>query len=431
MKRKIEEKLLAWVKAEKRMPLLLQGARQVGKSFILDWLGKSCFESVIHINLETNISVAKTFEGDITPERIIHAVEAASQKQVKPESTLIIFDEIQSSERALMALKMFCEEAPEYFVAAAGSLLGVAINREKFSFPVGKVHELTLFPLDFEEFLWATGDEILASQIREHYGSMEPMSEAAHARALERYKQYLIVGGMPASVNTFVQTNSIMAPSEVQMGILNDYTADMAKYASPAQSVKIRGCYDSIPVQLTKENRKFQYKIVQRGGTATIFGESLDWLLFAGLIHKCNLIDNGFMPVAAYVDVSDFKIYAGDVGIMTLKSGMPAQLILATDEPDNRFLGGLAENYVAQALAANGHKLYYWKNKNSAEVDFVIQVGEKIIPIEVKKSVHSGSTSLKIFRTQYKCELSYRISQKNFGAADGLLCIPLYAVFCI
>ncbi len=431
MKRKIEEKLEEWFRSSHRKPLLLQGARQVGKSYILDWLGKTFFESTIHINLETNISVAKSFDGDITPEKIIHAVEAVSQTQVKPQKTLIILDEIQSCERALMSLKMFCEEAPEYRIAAAGSLLGVAINREKNSFPVGKVHELTLYPLDFEEFLWANGDEILAEQIREHFKSTEPMPEAAHVKALDRYKQYLIIGGMPAVVNTFVQTKSIIAPVEIQQQILNDYTADMAKYASAAQSVKIRGCYDSIPVQLAKENRKFQYKIVQRGGTATIFGESLDWLTFAGLIHKCNLIDNGFTPVAAYVNMSDFKIYGADVGLVTLKSGMPAQLILATDEPDNRFLGGLAENYVAQALACNGHKLYYWKNKNSAEVDFVIQTGENIIPIEVKKSVHSGSTSLKIFRTQYNCTQSYRISQKNFGSAEGLKCIPHYAVFCV
>ena len=232
-------------------------------------------------------------------------------------------------------------------------------------------------------------------------------------------------------MQNFIDTGSIVLPTEIQNRILNEYSADMAKYASPAQAVKIRGCYNSIPVQLAKENRKFQYKLVQRGGTATIFGESLDWLTFAGLIVKCELIDNGFMPLAAYVNMSDFKIYMGDVGLLTLKSGMASQVILSENEPDNGFMGGLTENYVAQALATNGHRLFYWKNKNTAEVDFVLQIQDKIIPVEVKKGRHTKSTSLTMFRKQFNCENAIRISKKNFGNTDGILSIPCYAVFCI
>ncbi|WP_173468793.1 ATP-binding protein [Fibrobacter succinogenes] len=431
MKRKIEEKLLQWADNPKRMPLLLQGARQVGKSFLLEWLGTTRFENMVHVNLETQVSIAEMFNGDITPQKVVHALETVFQTPIKPHKTLIILDEIQCSERALMSLKMFCEDAPEYAVAAAGSLLGVAINREKFSFPVGKVHELTLFPLDFEEFLWACGDETLAKTIREHCTTFNPLEDPIHNKAIERYKQYLILGGMPAVVQNFIDTGSIVLPTEIQNRILNEYSADMAKYASPAQAVKIRGCYNSIPVQLAKENRKFQYKLVQRGGTATIFGESLDWLTFAGLIVKCELIDNGFMPLAAYVNMSDFKIYMGDVGLLTLKSGMASQVILSENEPDNGFMGGLTENYVAQALATNGHRLFYWKNKNTAEVDFVLQIQDKIIPVEVKKGRHTKSTSLTMFRKQFNCENAIRISKKNFGNTDGILSIPCYAVFCI
>ena len=431
MKRKIEQILCQWADSPKRMPLLLQGARQVGKSYLLDWLGEARFENTVHVNLETQLSIAEMFNGDITPQKVFHTLEAVFHTPIKPHKTLIILDEIQSSERALMSLKMFCEEAPEYAVAAAGSLLGVAINREKYSFPVGKVHELTLFPLDFEEFLWACDDEPLANTIREHYTTFSPMEEPIHNKAIERYKQYLILGGMPAVVQEFIDSKSIVQPTEIQNRILNEYSADMAKYASPAQAVKIRGCYNSIPVQLAKENRKFQYKLVQRGGTATIFGESLDWLSFAGLIVKCDLVDNGFMPLAAYVNISDFKIYMGDVGLLTFKSGMASQVILSESEPDNGFMGGLTENYVAQALATNGHRLFYWKNSNTAEVDFVLQIQDKIIPVEVKKGKRTKSTSLGIFRKQYNCENVIRISKKNFGNTDGILSVPCYAVFCI
>lgn len=431
MDRKIEQQLIDWAESTQRMPLLLQGARQVGKSYLLDWLGKSRFENTVHVNLETQLSIAQMFDGDINPQKIIHALESVSGIEIKPAKTLIILDEIQSCERALMSLKMFCEEAPQYAISAAGSLLGVAINRENFSFPVGKVHEITVFPLDFEEFLWACGDQILAQAIREHYTSMQPLEVPIHNKAIERYKQYLVLGGMPAVIQKFIDTGSIVAPTDIQNRILSDYSADMAKYASPSLAVKIRGCYDSIPVQLAKENRKFQYKLVQRGGTATIFGESLDWLSFAGLILKCSLVNNGFMPLAAYVDMSDFKIYMGDVGLLTFKSGMASQIILSENEPDNGFMGGLTENYVAQALTTNGHRLFYWKNKNTAEVDFVIQIQDKIIPIEVKKGVHTKSTSMNIFRKQFGCEKSIRISKKNFGNTDEVMSVPCYAAFCI
>ncbi len=431
MKRKIEKKLLQWKAKDDRKPLLLNGARQVGKTHILEWFGTTHFENYVYINLETNLSIAEYFKGDISSKKIIQFLEAATGERILPGKTLIFLDEIQSSERALMSLKVFCEESPEYMVVAAGSLLGVAVNRENYSFPVGKVDELQLYPLDFEEFLWANGKELLAEQIQGHFANLEPMPEPTHQLAIDFYKQYLAVGGMPAIVKEFAKTQSFLTLPVAQNSIINEYTADMAKYATAATSVKIRACYNSIPIQLAKENKKFQYKIVKKGGSATMFGESIDWLTQSGIVLKCDKIDNAFLPIAAYVDMSDFKIYMADIGLLTIKSGMPIQTILSNIEDDNTFMGGLTENFVAQAFAANGHKLYYWKNDNTAEVDFVLQLGDKIIPIEVKKGKRTKSVSMNAFIKKYNCEYGIRISQKNFGNTNSIISIPLYAAHCI
>lgn len=413
------------------MPLILNGARQVGKTYILKEFGAKHFRNVVYVNLETNLAINSYFAGDTTPLRIIQYLETYAGERILPGETLVILDEIQSGERALSSLKNFCEDAPLYHVVAAGSLLGVAVNREKYSFPVGKVDEVSMYPLDFEEYLWAMGTKILADEIRNHYTINEAMPQATHSQALEWYSKYLITGGMPAVVKSFAETQSLLDSTEIQGRILNEYIADMAKYANPATSVKIRACFNSIPVQLAKDNAKFQYKIVQRGGTATIFGESIEWLNFAGIVLKCQKIDHGFMPIAAYVDLSDFKLYMGDVGMLTMKSGMAHQTILSALEEDNTFLGALYENYVAQAFTCNGHPLYHWKNENRAELDFVLQHQERIIPVEVKKGKRTKSVSMAMFMEKYKSPFAIRISKKNFGFENGIKSVPLYAVFCI
>jgi predicted AAA+ superfamily ATPase len=257
------------------------------------------------------------------------------------------------------------------------------------------------------------------------------MPEALHVQALELYKQYLIVGGMPAVVAEFIETRSLITSTEIQGHILNEYIADMAKYAAPVASVKIRACYNSIPAQLAKENKKFQYKIVQKGGTATLFGESIEWLNSAGIILKCQKIDQGYMPIAAYKDLSDFKLYMSDIGMLTMKSGMAQQTILSPVEEDNGFMGAMSESYVAQALYCNGFPLHYWKNENTAEVDFVLQINGKVIPLEVKKGFRTKSVSMTMFMKKYDSPYSIRISRKNFGYENQIKSIPLYAVFCI
>ena len=381
MKRKIMQDLLLWKDKSNRQPLILNGARQVGKTYILKKFAQEQFSNVAYFNLEHNLIVREFFEGSLDALSLIHNLEVVSHESISADSTLIILDEIQSCPRALTALKEFSENASQYHIVAAGSLLGVAINREHYSFPVGKVDELTLYPMDFEEFLWAMNETQLSDLIRAHFTSCEPMLNALHERALELYRQYLIVGGMPAAVAQFSTTGSYLDVADVQQRVLNDYTADMAKYADTSSAVKIRACYNSIPAQLAKENHKFQYKVVQRGSSATIFGEAIEWLNYAGVVLKCDKITEGSIP--------------------------------------------------AQALVASGFHLYHWKSNNSAKVDFIIQQGSQVIPIEVKSGKNTRSRSLNVYCGRYKSQLAYRFSQKNFGFENGIKSLPLYSVFCI
>lgn len=432
MKRKISDKLIAWKnQAKDRMPLLLYGARQVGKTHILREFGERHYKNVAYINLETNQTVSSYFTENIEPERIIRFLETEVGERIIPEETLIIFDEIQSCERALSSLKYFNEKTPEYHIACAGSLLGVAINRDQYSFPVGNVDSMTLFSLDFEEFLWAVKEERLCENIKESFESNEALPSALHVKALELYRLYLIIGGMPRAVLTYRETKSLLTVPDVQNKIINDYIADMAKYASNAESVKIRAAYNSIPIQLAKDNKKFQYKLAQRGGTARIFGSAIDWLHFAGVVSKCVRIEQGLMPISVYSDLASFKLYMSDVGLLTMKSGISQQTVLSAGETDNTFLGAISENYVAQAFAAKQYGLYYWTSEGRAELDFVLQKGNEIIAVEVKTGTRTKSKSLAMFVEKYKPNYSIRISSKNFGFDNNIKSVPLYAVFCV
>jgi len=358
-------------------------------------------------------------------------LESHTDQRIIAGETLLFLDEIQASERALTSLKYFCEQAPQYHVVSAGSLLGVAINRSNYSFPVGKVDEMNMYPFDFEEFLWALGREKLGQTIREHYAKLEPLPEALHNLALQLYNHYCIVGGMPEVISDFIKNNSFLTIKNPQAKILNEYIADMAKYADYATSVKIRACYESIPVQLAKENRKFQYKTVQKGGTATIFGVAIDWLQQAGIVLKCQKIEHGFIPIKAYQYFPDFKLYMSDTGMLTMLSGFPLQMILNSIETDNTFMGAIAENYVAQAFTAKSIPLHYWKSEERAEIDFVFQDNVDVIPIEVKKGLRTRSGSMALFTKKYNSPYAIRISQKNFGFENNIKSVPLYAVFCI
>ena len=443
MKRKIIEELIAWKNKPDPKPLILNGARQVGKTYILEEFGKQYYSNYVRISLDLVPNVREFLSKTIEPMEIIAYIESMYDIRIIPHETLVILDEIQDCKRALLALKYFREDHPEYDIAAAGSLLGIAINKgekkdekhpeseEPFSYPVGKVDELNLYPMDFEEFLWALGHHNLAETIKEHYRTDTPMPESVHAMALDLYQKYLIVGGMPESVAKYVETGSYLESRLVQQSILTGYNTDMGKYAKPATTVKIRACFNSIPAQLAKENRKFQYKLAQKGGTAAIFGEAIEWLLQAGIILRCKLISHGYVPISTQEDDSDFKIYMLDVGLLNAKAEIPAQMLLSSIETDNTFLGSVAENYVGQTLTANRIALRYWKNGNTGEVDYIIQNGMEVIPVEVKKGRKVKAISMNDFKKKYDCSVGYRISSKNFGFANGIKSIPLYSVFCI
>lgn len=429
MKRKMLERLAIWKSSSNRKPLILYGARQVGKTWLINEFGKTHYKDVIYINFEINTRFTKEFDIDISPNFLLNRMELFFEKRILPEETLIVFDEVQVCERALTSLKYFCEDAPGYHIIAAGSLLGVVTNREKYSFPVGKVDLLTLFPLDFEEFLWANGKVMLSNEIRKCYESNQPLGNSLHQLALELYKTYLVVGGMPAAINAHLKDGRMIDAVDTQNVIINSYIADMAKYSTPQEAAKAMACFNSIPAQLAKENHKFQYKVLQKGGSATIFGASIDWLSTAGVIIKCNRIEHGWMPPATYQDLSSFKIYMSDVGLLILKSGIVPHDIVG--ESNNSFIGAVTENYVANALYSNGFQLFYWESGSQAEIDFVIQNYDKVIPIEVKARSHVKSRSLSIYIQKYKPEYSIRISTKNFGFENGIKSIPLYSVFCI
>lgn len=429
MKRKIEEKLLTWKQQADRKPLLMNGARQVGKTYILRKFGEEQFKHVVYVNLETNQTVASFFETQMMPEKLLRYLEVSTEENIIAGETLIILDEIQSCEKALTSLKYFYEETPEFHIAAAGSLLGVAINRQQYSYPVGKVETMTLYPFDFEEYLWARGKVRLCEEIRSAYAMMKPLPEGIHQEAIDLYREYLLIGGMPACIRTFLARGSFLDVSLIQKEILDHYIADMAKYASNTESVRIRACYNSIPAQLAKENKKFQYKVVQNGGSATLFGASIEWLNLAGVVLKCQRIHQAVEPISVYADLAAFKLYMGDVGLLTAKSGISQQTVLSGE--GNTFMGAITENYVAQQLVARGYSLYYWESKSTAEVDFVLQKEREIIGIEVKKGEHVRSRSLNVFTETYHPAYSIRFSLRNFGEKDGLKSIPLYAVFCL
>lgn len=431
MERKLLNQLAQWKSRPDRKPLIIFGARQVGKSYLVHQFGKQHFQKILSFNFETNASLCQFFEQEIQPQAILSYLELISQERIEAGKTLIFFDEVQACPRALTSLKYFCELAPQYHLVAAGSLLGVALKREQHSFPVGKVQELQLYPMDFEEFLWARGNKALAQMIREHYQSNEAMPLPIHQLCLDEYMSYCVIGGMPEAVKKFESSKSYLEVQEIQHNILNEYIADMAKYASPATSVKIRACFNSIPAQLAKNNSKFQYKVVKRGGNAALFGEAIDWLCDAGICLKCTSVTHAELPLKGYYELGNFKLYMGDIGLLVQHSGMPIQSILSPMAQGHSFMGALAENYIAQALRSNGIPLTYWCSDGKAEVDYIMQQGEQIVPIEVKAGTDVRSRSLSVIMQRYHCEYAIRLSQKNFGLQGQIKAVPLYAAFAI
>lgn len=431
MYRKIIDYLERWKENKYRKPLILQGARQVGKTYSILEFGRTHYENVAYFNFETNPRLADTFEESISPDYLVPVLSHIAGQTIVREKTLIIFDEVQLCERALTSLKYFCEDAPDYHIIVAGSLLGVAVNRTKFSFPVGKVDMKTLYPMDMEEFMMAMGEKDLAEQIKKSFQSDTPLPLALHDKAMALYRQYLVVGGMPECVMQFAQTKDYILIRHTQDTILASYLNDMSKYNNLNEIKKTRLTYDNITVQLSKENTRFQYKLVKKGGRASEFENAIEWLTLSGIVSQVYKVEQIKKPLENYRDIDAFKIYVSDSGLLCAKKDLPANDVLYMVEEISDFKGGMTENYVNTQLRTNGYQTYYWESKRGAAVDFIIQRDGQLIPIEVKSADNTRAKSLKVYMETYKPAYAIKLSSKNFGFEEGKKTVPLYAAFCI
>ena len=431
MYRKITDFLEQWKESEHRKPLILQGARQVGKTYSILEFGRTHYDNVAYFNFETNSKLNETFEEKISPDYLIPILSHIAGQTIVKERTLIVFDEVQLCERALTSLKYFCEEAPDYHIIVAGSLLGVAVNRQKFSFPVGKVDMKTLYPMDIEEFMLALGENDLVNQIKNSFQTDKPLPTALHDYAMMLYRQYLVVGGMPECVLQYAETKDYILVRHTQDTILASYLNDMSKYNNLNEIKKTRLAYDNITVQLSKKNTRFQYKLIKKGGRASEFENAIEWLNLSGIVSQVYRVEQIKKPLENYRDIDAFKIYVSDMGLLCAKKDVIANDILYMVEELNDFKGGMAENYVNVQLSINGYNTYYWQSERGAEIDFVIQREGKLIPIEVKSADNTRAKSLKVYMDTFKPEYAIKLSSKNFGFEDNKKIVPLYAAFCI
>ena len=427
MYRKLERKLESWKDNPERASMLLIGARQTGKTYLLTSFGRSSFGSMIYIDFEKTPRAREIFDDSLDPDILIPQLEVISGKRFIEGDTLIFLDEIQACPRAITSLKYFTDSPRNIHVIGAGSLLGVALERSDFSFPVGKVITERLYPLDFEEFLMALGKDGLLKMCRDSFLAMAAIPSAVHEELVSLYRSYLVVGGMPKAVSTYVESRSYLPVGEVQKGILSDYRNDIAKYADDSAKVLAQRAFDTIPAQLAKENHKFQYNLIRKGATSAIFGPSIEWLCAAGLTLRCSKVTAPDIPLKAYEDISSFKLYLLDTGLLISLADMPLEIVL--NGYGERFMGGVTECYAAASLSADDIPLYYWESSGKAEIDFLLQDGLDVIPVEVKASDHVRSRSLSVYRDGFRPRLSIRLSTRNFGYEDGIASIPLYALW--
>ena len=426
MYRKMIEKLIKWKDSKYRKPLVLWGARQTGKTWLMKEFGDNHFDNYVYVSFYNNKRIASVFDQDYNPERIINALEIELHVNITPEKTLIIFDEIQNAPKVLESLKYFCEESPEYPIVCAGSLLGVAIH-EGVSFPVGKVDELRLYPMSFEEFLIALGEEKLASYC-EDYKLSEINDFSAKYRQL--LKEYYIVGGMPEVVSRYVSNKDFHEVRENQLAILNQYEGDFGKHIKSSELPRIRMVWNSIPMQLAKENKKFFFGQIKSGARHKDFEIAIEWLIDSGLIYKVPKVSKPSMPLKSYVDFSAFKIYMIDVGLLGAISELDIDSVITGNDIFTEFKGALTEQYVLQQLLCETKytPYYYSGEKSTYEVDFLIQKGKDVIPIEVKAEENLKAKSLKVYHDKYQPSFSIRTSMSEYRDQEWMINVPLWTV---
>ena len=431
MKRKIYNELIKWKKEDINTPLMVVGARQIGKTYTIDEFCKNEFTNYIYINLLNNKEIIEIFKENINTEEKIKKMELSLGHTIDYENTIIFFDEIQESEELISALKFFCESKVSYKIICAGSLLGVKINRFHSSFPVGKVRIINMYPMNFEEFLWAMDYEIAIPEIKRCYQENVKMSDSIHEKLLNYYRMFLCVGGMPRMVLSLKETQKILeVDKSIASNIYKEYLMDMNKYVTNVtEGIKNETIYNSIPSQLANLSNKFQYGKINNNARKRDYETSLDWLISSKMVLRSNLVKKVEIPLKAYIDDDYFKLYLSDIGLLVSILEIRYDDIMLNKE--FMYKGVLAENYVATELIHNYETLYYWQSENRAEIDFLINAKDGIIPIEVKANTNNNSKSLNLYMEKYKPSFAIRISSKNFGFENNIKSVPLYATFCI
>ncbi len=426
MKRILYNRLLSWKNDPKRKPLLLQGARQVGKTYLVNEFGQQAYGDYIYLNFEQNPNLASLFEGELNPEKIIENMGFLIGRKINFTDTLIFFDEIQTVPRVLTSLKYFCEQAPEYHIIAAGSLLGVSIGKQS-SFPVGKVNFMELYAMSFEEYLDAFGEGLLTEKLKIKNDN-NPIPDILHDKLLTHLKMYLYLGGMPEVLQDYLDSRDISSARKIQHEIIEAYQRDFSKYTDKSQAIKISELWQSIPRQLAKENKKFKYGDVRKRARASLYEQTIEWLKKAGLINVVYNISSAKMPLAGYADYSKFKIYLHDTGLLGAMLNLPSDLIVKPNDLFSEYKGAFIENFVAAEMVASGFKnLFYWTSKSDAEVDFILEKNNKIYPVEVKSGLSRNTKSLRSYASKYNPELMYRLSPRNFTQSENFVNLPLYA----
>lgn len=420
------EKLYKWKNSKRRKPLIIEGARQVGKTWLMKEFGEQAYADTVYINFDSNSRMADLFSADLDTDRLIMGLELYAGHKINPDNTLLIFDEVQEVPKALASLKYFYENAPQYHIVCAGSLLGIALHQGT-SFPVGKVDFLKLYPLSFSEFLMATGNERFAELLKNQDYEMITSFKQTYIDAL---KHYYFVGGMPEAVQSFAESKDFNEVRAIQKRILAAYEQDFSKHAPNEIVPKIRMLWNSIPSQLARENKKFIYGLVREGGRAREYETAIMWLSDCGLVHKVSRVNAAGIPLKAYEDLKAFKLFIVDVGLLGCMTGLRQRTLLDGDDLFVEFKGALTEQYVCQQLKTiEDLGIYYYTNdRGSCEIDFVVDTGEQIVPIEVKAETNLRAKSLKTYRERFEPELSVRTSMADYKKEDWLLNLPLYAI---
>ncbi|MCK4920358.1 MAG: ATP-binding protein [Bacteroidales bacterium] len=426
MKRSAYKELINWKNNTDRKPLVLQGARQVGKTYLVNEFGKQEYKHHYYLNFEQDQKLLSLFDSSLDPEKIIDNISLYLGEKIESEDTLLFFDEIQTVPEVLTSLKYFQEQAPEFHIIAAGSLLGVSIGKDN-SFPVGKVNFLTLFPMSFTEYLTEIGEDLFIERLNS-LKNLTPFPDAIHEKMLSHLKMYLFLGGMPEVIKDYSKNKDIKKVRNIQNDILKAYERDFSKYTVRNQSIKTSEFWNSIPRQLARENKKFKYLDIKKGARSNTYGQTIEWLRKAGLVIIAYNLETPKIPISAYADFSKFKVYMNDVGLLSAMLNISSDQIVMPDSLFKEFNGAFIENFIAQELVSSReNQLFYWTSRSDAEVDFILESNQKIYPVEVKSGTSRNTKSLQSYASKYNPNKVFRTSPRNLIQSDKFVNIPLYA----